>query len=143
MMIDEITKEIVSCMKNKEKERAKKLRMIISEAKNLAISNVRDVNDEDVIKACKKLVKSCNATLEAAKNNGREDIVNEVTKEINIYSKYIPKMMNEDEVEGVIKNIMIGLEDKSFSNLMKESMKKLRGKADGKVVATVCKKVAK
>ena len=141
MMIDEINKEIISCMKNGDKNKASILRMIISEAKNLAISNVRDVNDDDVVKACKKLIKGSNVTLEAAKRQGRNDVVMSTMNEINVYSKYVPKMMTEAEIEGVVKNIMLGLEDKSFSNLMKESMKKLRGKADGKIVASICKKV--
>lgn len=142
-MIDEINKEIISCMKNKDKNKANILRMIISEAKNYAISNVRDVNDDDVIKACKKLIKGCNVTLDAAKKQGRNDVVISTMNEINVYSKYVPKMMTEEEVEGVVKNIMLGLEDKSFSSLMKESMKKLKGKAEGKIVAAVCKKVVK
>ena len=143
MLIDVLNDKVKAAVRIRDTFTANKLRMIIASAKGMAKSAVRDVSDDDVIKSCQRLSKDANIVLEAAEKQGREDVISECKKEISIYSEYIPKMMGEDEVKAAISEIIKNENPSNFGALMKFAMPKLKGKADGKMVSSVCKEFFK
>ena len=143
MLIDVLNDKVKAAMRVRDTFTANKLRMIIASAKGMAKSAVRDVSDGDVIMSCQRLSKDANIVLEAAKRQGREDVISECKKELAIYSEYIPKMMNVDEVRTAISEIVKNENPSNFGALMKSAMQSLKGKADGKMVANVCKEFFK
>lgn len=143
MLIDVLNDKVKASMRARDTFTANKLRMIIASAKGIAKSAVRDVSDDDVIKSCQRLSKDVNIVLEAAEKQGREDIASECKKELAIYSEYIPKMMNADEIKAAISEIVKNENPSNFGALMKFAMQNLKGKADGKMVASVCKEFFK
>ena len=52
-------------------------------------------------------------------------------------------MMNVDEVKAAISEIVKNENPSNFGALMKSAMQSLKGKADGKMVANVCKEFFK
>ena len=143
MLIDVLNDKVKAAMRARDTFTANKLRMIIASAKGMAKSDVRDVSDNDVVKSCQRLSKDANIVLEAAEKQGREDVISECKKELAIYSEYIPKMMGEDEVKASISEIVKNENPSNFGALMKSAMQNLKGKADGKIVANVCKEFFK
>ena len=143
MLIDVLNDKVKAAMRVRDMFTANKLRMIIASAKGMAKSAVRDVSDGDVIMSCQRLSKDANIVLEAAERQGREDVISECKKELAIYSEYIPKMMGEDEVKMAISEIVKSEKPSNFGVLMKSAMQSLKGKADGKMVANVCKEFFK
>lgn len=143
MLIDVLNDKVKAAMRVRDTFTANKLRMIIASAKGMAKSAVRDVSDDDVVKSCQRLSKDANIVLEAAERLGREDVISDCKKELAIYSEYIPKMMGEDEVKAAISEIIKNENPSNFGALMKSAMPKLKGRADGKMVASVCKEFFK
>ena len=82
-------------------------------------------------KAEKELVEEREGFIKA----GREENVASLTHQIEVIKKYLPKMLNEDE----IKEIINGLEDKSLPFIMKYFKANYQGKADMRLVNQIAK----
>ena len=72
----------------------------------------------------------------------RTDIIEECEYTIKVLEEYAPKMMSEDEITAVIKEVLseLAIETptaKDKGKIMKELMPRVKGKADGKVVNQV------
>lgn len=89
-------------------------------------------------------VKKRKESIEQFKNAGRNELAEKEESELNILLDYLPKQLNEQEIEEVVRNIAstIGAVSKAdFSKLMPAAIKELKGKADGKVVKSIVEKV--
>ncbi len=98
------------------------------------------LTDEETLAVITKLSKQRKDSIEQFKKGGREDLVKEEEAELAILEKYLPKMMERDEVLKIaqIKKEELGLTDATKKGiLMAGLMKDLKGKADGTVVKEV------
>jgi len=116
------------------------LRMVMASLKNLEIENRgkgKEVGEEDVITLLKREQKKRREAAEAFLNGGRNDLAEKETKEAEIILAYLPKEMERKEIEEMILKVVKKGGD--FGVVMKEVMKELKGKADGKLVAEIIK----
>jgi uncharacterized protein YqeY len=98
------------------------------------------LTDEEALAVITKLSKQRKDSIEQFKKGGREDLVKEEEAELAILEKYLPKMMERDEVLKIaqIKKEELGITDATKKGiLMAGLMKDLKGKADGTVVKEV------
>ena len=71
---------------------------------------------------------------------GREDMLSKIDFEITTLKEMLPPEMSETEIEEIVVKVIGEQEDKSFGNIMKQSMIALKGQADGSVVSQLVKK---
>ena len=137
-MIDVIRKEMMTAMKNKDKERKESLSMLLSALKNAQIDTRDDLTEAEENTIIAKEIKQTKETLEMTPAD-RTDIIEECEKRIAVLEQYAPKMMDEAEIKEVIAGVLSGLgidapTPKDKGRIMKELMPKVKGKADGKLV---------
>ena len=137
-MIDVIRKEMMTAMKNKDKERKESLSMLLSALKNAQIDKREDLTEAEENTIIAKEIKQTKETLEMTPAD-RTDIIEECEKRIAVLEQYAPKMMDEAEIKEVITGVLSGLgidapTPKDKGRIMKELMPKVKGKADGKLV---------
>lgn len=99
---------------------------------------------EEEIRIIQKLVKQRRESAQIYTENNRTDLSEKETSEANVLEKYLPAKMDEAELEGVIRAIIGRVGAKSASDLGKVmglAMKELAGKADGKEISAVVKKL--
>lgn len=99
---------------------------------------------EEEIRIIQKLVKQRRESAQIYTENNRTDLSEKETSEANVLEKYLPAKMGEAELEGVIRAIIGRVGAKSASDLGKVmglAMKELAGKADGKEISAVVKKL--
>ena len=99
---------------------------------------------EEEIRIIQKLVKQRRESAQIYMENNRTDLSEKETSEANVLEKYLPAKMDEAELEGVIRAIIGRVGAKSASDLGKVmglAMKELAGKADGKEISAVVKKL--
>ena len=137
-MIDVIRKEMMTAMKNKDKERKESLSMLLSALKNAQIDKREDLTEAEENTIIAKEIKQTKETLEMTPAD-RTDIIEECVKRIAVLEQYAPKMMDEAEIKEVIAGVLSGLgidapTPKDKGRIMKELMPKVKGKADGKLV---------
>ena len=143
-MLKKIEKDMMSALKNKEKEKAGSLRLIISKCKNKAIELGRDLSDSEVIKVLQTAAKQHKESIKMYKEVNRSDLVEQETTELGFVEDYLPSMMDEVEVKELIKQIIeeVGATDMSdFGKVMPNVMKKGAGKIDGSLAQSIVKEL--
>ena len=141
---DTITNDMKDAMRAGDKARLSAIRMLLSSLKYKEKELKREPNDEEIIQAISTMVKQRRESIDQYKKGGRDDLADAEAKEAEVLMAYMPEQLSEDEVRKIIKDTAseIGASAmKDMGNLMKASMEKLKGRADGKVVNAIVKEV--
>lgn len=94
--------------------------------------------DEETISVLQKDAKRRKDSIELFKQGGRADLVDQETTQLAVLFEYLPKELSRDEIAAMVDAAKAtGAND--FSSLMKEVMKLVKGRADGKAVGEVIK----
>lgn len=98
-----------------------------------------DFNDDQVLAVLRKEVKQRKETLAEIAGSGREDLVKQTKAEIEVLEKYLPA----EEVEKIVKETIDALDpgQRNMGSVMKAVMAKLKGKADGKLINGIVRKL--
>lgn len=136
--IDEVRAEMVTAMKNKDKERKDSLSMLLSALKNKAIDKREDLTSDEENEVIKKEIRQTKETLETAPAD-RTDIIEQCEKRLAVYKEFVPEDLSEDAIREIVKGVLsdLGIEAptaKDKGKIMKELMPKVKGKAEGSVV---------
>lgn len=136
--IEEVRSAMVTAMKAGDKPTKESLSMLLAALKNKAIDKRADLTPEEEIQVVMKEIKQTKETLEMTPAD-RLDIIDECRKRLAVLEQYAPKLMDETEIQGVIKETLteLGLKaptTKEKGKIMKALMPKVKGKADGKLV---------
>ncbi len=123
-MFDKIKKELINSMKEQDKFKLSVLRMLKSAIQKEEINKKDELTDEEVLSVIKKEVKVRNASLEEYKEYGRNDLADNLQKEIDILKKYLPEELPHDELIKII--------DEQFNIINPTSIKDM-----GKVIKAV------
>lgn len=136
--IDEVRSAMVAAMKAGDKERKATLSALLTALKNKAIDKRADLTAEEEVQVILKEIKQTKETIDTTPAD-RTDIIEECEKRLAVLEEYAPKMMDEEEIKTVIRDVLndLGIEAptaKDKGKIMKELMPKVKGKADGKLV---------
>ena len=137
-MIDQVRAEMVTAMKNKDKERKDSLSMLLSALKNKAIDKREDLTEAEEFEVVNKEIKQTKETMETSPAD-RTDIIEQCRSRLAVYQEFAPAQMSEDEIKAVVQEVLsaLGIEnptDKDKGKVMKELMPKVKGRADGGLV---------
>lgn len=136
--IDEIRAQMVTAMKEKDKERKDSLSMLLSALKNKAIDKRADLTEDEENEVIKKEIRQTKETLEAAPAD-RDDIRQQCEKRLAVYQEFVPEDLSEDAIRDIIRSVLSELSieqatPKDKGRIMKELMPRVKGKAEGSVV---------
>lgn len=138
---ERINNDFIEAMKNKDARKLSVLRMLKAAVKNLAIEKrVDKLAEEDYLKALNKQIKQVRESLEAFEKGHRQDLVENEKKALEILQVYLPEQLSEDEIKNIVKSVIIEIEAKGksdFGRVMKEVMRDIAGKAEGKLVSKI------
>lgn len=142
----QITADIKSAMLAKEKEKLESLRAIkaaILLAKT-ACAGKDELSDEELVKIVQKLVKQRKESAIIYKEQNREELAEKELSEASYMEVYLPKQLSEQELELELKAIIeeLGVSQPSqMGQVMGVASKRLAGKADGRAISAVVKKL--
>lgn len=138
MIIDEIKKANVEAMKNKDSNLRSIYSIIINKYMQLSINSRttgKEVTDVEVVNMIAKTIKE----LEEEKNNylkvNNTEEANNIELQKQALSKYLPEMLSKEK----IKEIILGLEDKTIPSVMRHFKTNYNGQCDMKDVSEVLK----
>ncbi len=145
-MFDKISNDIKEAMKAKDKVALATLRNIkkvLLEAKTAPGAN-DTVSDETAMKIIQKLVKQGRESAALYQSQGRNDLAEEELAQVAVMEKYLPAQMSEEEIEAALKAIIADLgvsTPQEMGKVMGVATKQLAGKADGRVISSIVKKL--
>ena len=146
MLFDQVSKDIVAAMKAKDKVRLEALRNIkkgFIEAKTAPGAN-DTLDDAAALKILQKLAKQGNDSAALYKGQNREDLAEAELAQVAVIESYLPKPMSSEEIENAVKDIIsqTGASSiKEMGKVMGIASKQLAGKADGKTISEIVKKL--
>lgn len=138
-MKDRILKDIVTSMKEKDKERLSVLRMVKGAIQLEEINKKETLKDEDVIGVLAKQIKTRKESIAEFEKGNRQDLIDQTNREIAILEEYMPEQLSMEEVEKIIEETFESVKPESMKDMgriMKEVTPKLKGKADMSMVST-------
>lgn len=142
---EKINEDMKAAMKSGDKLRLETIRSIRALILEFEKSGAnKELTPEIEIQMLTTAVKKRKESIEQYRNAGRNDLAEKEESELNILLQYLPKQLNEQEIEEVVRKIAIDIGAVSkadFSKLMPASIKELKGKADGKVVKSIVEKI--
>ena len=157
MIIEEIKKDLISSLKEKNELASSSLRMVTSAIFNKEMEkrvsilesnpNISEeelkeslkLNDEEVIGVIFSEIKKRRDSIAEFEKGGRSELALKEKQEIDILMKYMPKELTEEEIRKIVKESLLKIEIKDISHLMKEVVPQTKGKADGGLVAKIVK----
>ena len=146
MLFDQISNDIKEAMKARDKVRLEALRNIkkvFIEAKTAPGAN-DTLEDAQALKILQKLAKQGHDSADLYTSQNRPDLAEEEMAQVNVIESYLPKQMSEEEIEAVVKEIIAqtGAQSrKEMGKVMGIASKQLAGKADGKKISEIVKKL--
>ncbi|MBR1949641.1 MAG: GatB/YqeY domain-containing protein [Bacteroidales bacterium] len=144
-MEQQIQQDIKAAMLAKEKTRLESLRAIKAA---ILLAKTADgsesIADEAVVKIIQKLVKQRKETAEIYRQQSREELAAQELAEAAAMEVYLPKQLSEEELEAELKKIIAqvgatGPQD--MGKVMGTATKALAGKADGRAISALVKKL--
>jgi uncharacterized protein YqeY len=133
-----------AAMKAGEPLKVSVIRMLKSEIKNTEIANGKPLTDEEVIGVVARESKRRRESIEQFARAGRTDLVDKEKAELDILSGYLPKQLDEGEVENIAQEVILDLHASSMADkgkVMSALMPRVRGKADGKAVNKIVERL--
>ena len=106
--VDVVRAEMVKAMKAGDKERKNALSMLLSALKNATIDKRSDLTEEEADVIVRKEIKQTQETLDTTPAE-RTEIIEECKFRIAVYEEFVPKMMEADAIEAVIKETLAEL----------------------------------
>ncbi|MGM9705883.1 MAG: GatB/YqeY domain-containing protein [Prevotella sp.] len=145
-LFDKISEDIKAAMKARDKVRLDTLRNIkkvFLEAKTAPGAN-DTLSDADAMKILQKLAKQGRESAQTYIDNGRADLAEVESAQAAVIEEYLPEPLTESQIEAVVSEIIasVGAQGmKDMGRVMGQASARLAGQADGRVIATVVKKL--
>jgi uncharacterized protein YqeY len=143
-LYEKLNEDVKAAMKSGDKSRLEVLRFVSSGLYNAQKEKgVKQpgvgLTDDETIAALQKEAKRRREAIELFKQGKRDDLVKKEEADLAIIGQYLPKEISAKEIEKIVDELKAkGTND--FNSLMRETMKLVKGRADGKAVGDVIKK---
>ena len=142
-MFEKVNNDLVAAMKSGDKFTLSVLRMlksaIIYEQTN---GEKHELTDDDIMSVIKKQIKTRKTSMEEYLSYERKDLADNLQKEIDILSKYLPEELSDEELTKIIDEIITELKPdgmKGMGMVIKAVSAKCGAAADMKKVSSSVK----
>tara|TARA_Y200000002_G_C22296805_1_gene502838 strand:+ start:117 stop:572 length:456 start_codon:yes stop_codon:yes gene_type:complete len=123
---NQIEEKLNQALKEKDKKTYPALRLIVSAIKDAEIANrtkeKKDISDSDITAILKKMIKQRNESCEVYKKAGRNELLANETREIEVINAFLPKQLSEEETKKICEEAV-----KSVSAVSMKDMGKVMG----------------
>jgi hypothetical protein len=141
---EQIKSDIKDAMRAKEVAKRDTLRNIQAGIKQIEVDERRDVTDADVEKILMKYAKQREDAIIQFRDAGRDDLVAKDQAELDLVMTYLPKPMDDNELETLLKEIIEQVEASSMKEMgkvMGAAKEAVGSRADGGRINMMVKKL--
>lgn len=145
-LADQITADLTTAMKARDKTRTAALRMVLAGIKNIKVAEGHsgDVTDAEVTDLLAKEAKKRRDSIATYTEHGRDELAAAEQAELDVIAGYLPEQMDEAEIRAVVEEVVAetgASEPGDLGKVMGKLMPRVKGKADGKLVNQVVRDV--
>ena len=140
---EKIISDMTASMKAQDAPRTSTLRMVKAAMQNRQIEKGGELDDEEMGKLLRSLVKQRRDSVEHYEKGGRQDLADKEKTEIEVIEAYLPQAASREEIEAAVAAAIseTGASSmKDMGKVMKTVQAALAGKnADGRMLSEVVK----
>ena len=119
----QIDEKLNQALKAKDKSTYPTLRLVVSAIKDAEIAartkGQKEMTDSDIMAILKKMIKQRNESCEVYKKAGRNELLENETKEINVISNFLPKQLSEEETKKICSEVILKVGAQSIKDMGK------------------------
>lgn len=141
-MKEELLKALKEAMQTKDTLKKDTITMLRAAILQVEKDTQKELSEAEMQVIVAKEVKKRQESIVDFEKGGRDDLVNQTKKEIEILSVYLPKQLSKEEVEALVMETIqaVGAAGpKDMGRVMGALREKTAGKADGKLVSDIVK----
>jgi uncharacterized protein YqeY len=139
----QIISDLTASMKAQDAPRTSTLRMVKAAVMNREIEKGGELDDEEMMKLLRSLVKQRRDSVEQYEKGGRPELAAKEKTEIDVIETYLPQAASREEIEAAVGAAITETSAgsmKDMGRVMKAVQAALAGKnADGKTVSEIVK----
>jgi uncharacterized protein YqeY len=139
----QIVADLTAAMKAQDAGRTSTLRMVKAAMMNRQIEKGSELDDDDMQKLLRSLVKQRRDSIEQYEKAGRQELVEKEKAEIEVIETYLPQAASHDEIEQAVAAAIAetgATSMRDMGKVMKAAQAALAGKnADGRLISEVVK----
>jgi len=131
----ELTEQLKTAMKAKDQTSLKTIRDLKARIQSREIDKGEPLTETEFVKLVQTAAKQRKEAIDLYEKGNRPELVEVELAELKVLEKYLPQMMNDSEMEALVKQVLGDTGATSMSDVgkvMGPLMKAAAGKADGK-----------
>jgi len=139
-IFNNIKTDMYNAMKAREKVKSTALRTALSKIKDKQIEKRDPLNDDEIIKVLRGLVKQRDESIRLYIDAGRIDLADNEKLEKKYLETYLPNMLDNEEVKIIVETAIKDLNADSVNDIgkiMPEVMKRGKGLIDGNIARQI------
>jgi uncharacterized protein YqeY len=145
MNLKELLKsDLKDAMRAKEIVKRDAIRAINTMIKQIEVDERKELNNANIIALIQKGIKQREDAITQFKTASRDDLIAVEQEQIDIFSLYLPKQLDDDELEVILKYIINEVKAtsmKDMGKIMPKAKEQIGAKADGKRINLAIKKL--
>ena len=144
MLKEKLLEDLKDAMKTKNVNKKNAVQMVRTAILQIEKDKGIEVSDEQILEIIAKEAKKRKDAAQNFEKSGREDLINQNNKELEILTSYLPKQLDIEEIENIVKDIIKesgATSMKDMGIVMKTAKEKIGASADGKTISDVVKKL--
>ncbi len=141
-MKDELLQDLKEAMKEKDIIKKDTITMLRAAILQVEKDSQKTLSDNDICAIVAKEIKKRKESVKEYEDAGRQDIADNLKREVEILSKYLPEQLTEEEIRKMVDEAIeeSGAQSpRDMGKVMSILRPKTAGKADGKVVSDIVK----
>jgi len=143
-LAEKLLKDQKEATKAKDRNRLSVIRMLRAELQNSAIAKKSPLDSEEEMAVLSREVKKRQESLRDFERSGRQELFDDLKKEIDILKEYLPEQLSTDELEKMVREAITesGAEtNRDMGKVMSLIMPRVKGRADGNQVRQMVEKM--
>ena len=131
---NQIQTALTAAMKAKDEDTKRTLRLVMSSIKLAEVEKQGELDPSRILGILQKEVKTREDSILEAQVAGRQDLIEQAKREIEILNQFLPKQMDEEELRQAAREVIeeTGASSmRDMGSVMKNLMPKLEGRASG------------
>ncbi len=143
-LYDDIINDLKRALKEQDKQKLSVLRGLKSAIKNKQVALREELTDDQIMGVISSEIKKGKEAIEKFNQGSRQDLVEKEDMEIKILFNYLPPQLSGEEIQGIVTQVIEEISASGPSDLgrvMKSTMAKLAGRADGREVNSIAREL--
>ena len=128
-LAEKIVSDLTASMKAQDSAKTSTLRMVKAAMMNRQIEKGGALDDEEVSKLLRSLVKQRRDSIEQYEKAGRQELADKEDAEISVIEAYLPQAATTEEIEAVVAEAIASTQSSSMKDMSHSSSDKFQAKS--------------